>query len=229
MGTPSVPADNTVYQAVWEHRSPDSLYAFTQWVNEEGQATFTFIVRADGSVAEITKEQVLPVNTNVGRLEKYLKDGLFAPVYKHGRYAMSYQSYTFYYGDSAYLQFWRETCEHEGNRNNPLPDSGIKVVYTRYCTRVQYPGFLAYRFLLWPARTACSSDPHHHCEIGWVMLSFKLNSDGHARDVTVYKSNAGDLIELAAQKAVENWYFVPTAGRKLYIKALYVVTLVYHG
>lgn len=224
--TLSVPPENNVYQAVWVSENPGALYRFVSGFNREGQATFTFIVRSDGSVAGITKEQVLPEHTDVREFESYLKTGHFAPVYKHAKPIASYQTYTFYYGDNAYLQYWRETCEHEGNRDNPPSGSTIIAVPPRYCTRVQYPGFLAYRFLLWPAPTVCSSE-RNHCNTGQVELLFKLDGDGHSRDVTVYKTDAGDLIELAAKKAVENWYFVPMAGHELDTKVSYAIVIVF--
>lgn len=225
-----VPVDKSVYPGVWEDQSPERIHAFvSHTINQEGQASFTFIVTANGHVAGITKTQSLPVNADVSKLESLLKGGRFAPVFKHGKPELSYQSYTFYYGDASYLQYWRETCEHEGNRDNPSADSAVDVVHARYCTRVKYPNFLAYRFLLWPTRTACSSDPRHHCEIGRVMISFQLDGDGHTTDVAVYRADAGDLIELAARKAVENWYFVPTGAHKLDTKATYSITLIYQG
>ncbi|MGH8307518.1 MAG: energy transducer TonB [Gammaproteobacteria bacterium] len=226
--TSPIVADGTVYQAVWEYTSPSRINSIaSQSVNHEGYATFTFIVRSNGSVAGIEKEQVLPKNADVSSLADYLKAGRFVPVYKHGESVESYQSYTFYYGGMTYLQYLRETCEHEGNRGNPPSGSGIDSVHTPFCTRVQYPGFLAYRFLLLPTRAACSRASRYSCEFGSVTVSFELGSDGYARDVTVLKSDAGDLIDIVAKKSVENWYFVPSAGNKLPTKSNYTIVLNY--
>ncbi len=222
-----LPADKTVYQAVWKYENPNQLNTVSQSVNHEGHAKFTFVVGENGRVAKITKVQVLPVNANISSLERLLKSGRFVPVFKHQKAIESYQSYTFYYGDIAYLEYWRETCEHEGNRNNPPPQNGIDATYPRFCTRILYPSFIAYRFLLWPTKAACRSLTHSKCGTGRVTLSFKLTADGHPRDVTVIQSDARDLMDLAAKSSVENWYFVPKAGKKLCTNCTYSISLVY--
>jgi len=224
-----LPADTTVYQAAWKDESPNQLNQASQSVNHEGQAIFTFVVGKDGSVVGITKEQVLPMNAEVTGLRSLLEKSRFVPVYKRGAPVESYQSYTFYYGNMAYLEYWRETCEHEGNRNKPPSDSGIDAVHPHFCTRIQYPDFVAYRFLLWPTRAACSGDIHQECKTGSVRLSFKINGDGHPMGVTIITSHAGGLIDLAAEAAVDNWYFVPATGTKLHTDATYTVTIIYQG
>lgn len=222
-----LPADKTIYQAVWEYENPNQLNSVAQSVDHEGHARFTFVVGKNGKVAEITKEQVVPVNADISSLESLLKGSRFVPVYKRHKAIESYQSYTFYYGEMAYLEYWRETCEHEGNRNEPSAQSGIDATYPRFCTRVPYPFFVVYRFLLWPTQAACRRLTHLKCSTGRISVSFKLNPDGHPREVTVIKSDAEDLMDLAAKSSVENWYFVPKAGGKLHANFKYIITLLY--
>lgn len=222
-----LPADKTIYQAVWEYKNPNQLNSVAQSVDHEGHARFTFVVGKNGKVVEITKEQVVPVNADISSLESLLKGSRFVPVYKRHKAIESYQSYTFYYGDMAYLEYWRETCEHEGDRNNPSAQSGIDATYPRFCTRVSYPFFTVYRFLLWPTPVACRSLTHIKCGTGNINVLFELNSDGHPRDVTVIKSDAEGLMDLAAESSVENWYFVPQAGKELHTNFKYTITLDY--
>jgi len=225
--TTPLPDDMIVYQALWDHYGPNQLHQATQSIDHEGQATFTFVVSKNGNALAITKEQVLPVNADVSALEKLVETSRFLPVYRHGVPLESYQSYTFYYGNMAYLEYWRETCEHEGNRNLPLAQSGIDATYPHFCTRISYPQFAAYRFLLWPMLAACRNLAPLHCGTGTVIVSFRLNPDGHPQDVSVIKSDAQNLMDLAAKSCVENWYFVPRRGMHLSAQAKYSVTLVY--
>ncbi|MGA9855234.1 MAG: energy transducer TonB [Gammaproteobacteria bacterium] len=222
-----LPTDTTVYQALWEHQSPDQLSQVSQSINHEGQASFTFVVSKSGRVLAITNQHVLPVNADISTLTNLLKKSRFAPVYKYSVPLESYQSYTFYYGDMAYLEYWRETCEHEGNRDRPLVQTGIDSTYPHFCARIAYPQFTAYRFLLWPTPAACKKLERLECGTGKVVVTFQLTSNGHTRDVSVVKSDAQDLIDLAAESCVRNWYFVAKPSMQLSTSKKYSLTLIY--
>jgi TonB family protein len=221
------PITTIVYPAVWKIEGPNQLNALSQRVNHVGEAKFSFVVTTTGWVDDIKQDYVYPLNADVGLIEYTLRKAHLARVFKNGKPIDSHQTYTFFFGGTSDLRYWRETCKNEGIRNNPPPGSGISPVTPKFCTRVKYPEFLVYRFLLRLAHSACSEASPGHCTKGTVTVNFKLTGDGHPTDVTVIKSTAGDMFDLAAKAAIQNWYFVPYAGRPLNNHVNYAITIAF--